>query len=387
MHRHNIGVIIDWSPAHFATDSFGLTNYDGTPLYENSGLAYYTSIQNLFFSYGVEHANFNSEFIREFYTSNAIAWVKDLHLDGIRFDCVKGLLYADDQENIELFLKNFNCAVKKEAPGAFTIAEDYSGDSRVTKSVEGSGFGFDFIWNNGTTHALIDYLSDNKRSRKQLISALKSYSKSQNINYFSHDEFRQKGSFWKNLEHLLDEGLSEAAQVDFMHSIYSLIMFFPGKKTFFMGHETLASRSLDELIANDEAHFNSENEWLSKKSRKTKKLFQRAAEIYSKMPAMHEKDSNFQDMQLIDVNNDNVLAFERSSSKGPKAIVIHSSSSNAEQEIYIPASDLKDPKIIFQSTDIASAIYPVYMKKDKSKIRGYYLTVPRFTTIVIEEGS
>lgn len=170
-HLHNIGVIIDWVPAHFPNDTYGLARFDGTPLYE-----YEDPMEGVHPHWDTMIYDFRKPQVRNYLIASTIFWAHSFHIDGFRVDAVAAMLYRDygrengnyianhfgGKENLEAiaFLKQFNTVIHREAPaGLITIAEDSTAWPGVTRSVDYDGLGFDFKWNMGWMNDTLLYMS------------------------------------------------------------------------------------------------------------------------------------------------------------------------------------------------------------------------------------
>jgi 1,4-alpha-glucan branching enzyme len=169
-HRHGVGVIVDWVPAHFPRDDFALRRFDGTALYEHDDprLGEHPDWGTLIFNYGRPE-------VRNFLIANAIYWLRELHVDGLRVDAVASMLYLDysrnagewvpnrygGRENLEAveFLRTLNETIAAEAPGAFTAAEESTAWGGVSRPVSEGGLGFAFKWNMGWMHDTLQYFA------------------------------------------------------------------------------------------------------------------------------------------------------------------------------------------------------------------------------------
>jgi 1,4-alpha-glucan branching enzyme len=246
-HQHGIGVIMDWVPAHFPKDDFSLRRFDGTALYEHedSRLGEHPDWGTLIFNYGRNE-------VRSFLVANAVYWVKEFHIDGLRVDAVASMLYLDysrnegqwvpniygGRENIDAidFLRQMNTAVREESPGAFTVAEESTAWGGITRPPEWGGLGFTFKWNMGWMHDTLGYFQKEPVHRKyhqdQLTFAMLYENTERFINSISHDEVthgkgslieKMPGDFWQKLANL------------------RLLMAYqytrPGKQLMFMGTE------------------------------------------------------------------------------------------------------------------------------------------------------
>jgi 1,4-alpha-glucan branching enzyme len=248
LHGNGIGVIIDWVPAHFPSDSFALSEFDGSRLYEHEDrrLGYHEDWGTLVFNYGRHE-------VRNFLIGSVVNWFERFHVDGIRVDAVASMLYLDfsrkngdwlpnrygGKENIEAleFLREMNDLIHEMFPGAITIAEESTAFSGVTRSTEFHGIGFDFKWNMGWMHDTLNYFSKDPIYRKhhhnQLTFAML-YQYSENfISSISHDEVVYgKGSMLHKMP-----GATIAEKARHLMSLYAYMWMWPGKKTLFMGCE------------------------------------------------------------------------------------------------------------------------------------------------------
>jgi 1,4-alpha-glucan branching enzyme len=264
-HQHGIGVIVDWVPAHFPKDDFSLRRFDGTPLYEHEDprRGEHPDWGTLIFNYGRTE-------VRNFLIANALYWIHEFHIDALRVDAVASMLYLDysrregewmpnpygGRENVEAidFLRAFNTAVREEAPGAFTVAEESTAWGGVSRPPHEGGLGFTFKWNMGWMHDTLNFFSKEPVHRKfhvdQLtFSMLYEYTE-RFINSISHDEVvhgkgalveKMPGDFWQKLANL--------------RLLFAYQYTRPGKQLIFMGtefaqhHEWNVDASLDWHIA------------------------------------------------------------------------------------------------------------------------------------------
>ena len=243
LHRHGIGVLLDWVPAHFPKDEHALARFDGTPLYEHAD-----PLRREQPDWGTYTFNLGRDEVADFLIDSAVYWCREFHLDGLRVDAVASMLYLDysrgpgqwrpnergTHENDEAveFLRRLTGAVRAQCPGAVTIAEESTAWPGVT---EPDGLGFDFKWNLGWMNDVLGFLAHPHEDRcevhQRLVFPL-TYATAENfILPFSHDEVvHAKGTLWSRLP----EGSDRAAAV---RALLAYQWAHPGKKLLFMGQE------------------------------------------------------------------------------------------------------------------------------------------------------
>ncbi len=248
MHGQGIGVILDWVPAHFPRDSYGLAAFDGTCVYEHADPR-----QGAHPHWGTLIYNYGRPQVSNFLIANALFWAEKYHADGIRMDAVASMLYLDygkndgewvaniygGHENLEAveFLKHLNSVFKGRTGGAILIAEESTAWPKITGDVKENGLGFDYKWNMGWMNDFLNYMKCDPYFRKNnygqlTFSMLYAYSENF-VLVFSHDEVvHGKGSM---IGKMPGETLEQKAAN--LRVAYGFYMGHPGKKLLFMGQD------------------------------------------------------------------------------------------------------------------------------------------------------
>ncbi|MDR0418501.1 MAG: 1,4-alpha-glucan branching protein GlgB [Puniceicoccales bacterium] len=256
LHQKNIGVILDWVPAHFPKDSFALEYFDGTHLYEHADPR-----QGIHKDWGTLIFNYGRHEVRNFLIANALSWFDRFHIDGIRIDAVASMLYLDysrksdewipnrygGHENIEAieFLRELNDTIHEKFPKAITIAEESTSFGGVTCSTIHHGLGFDMKWNMGWMHDTLSYFSKPTLLRKYYHNQLTFGMLYQYLEHFmlalSHDEVvHEKCSL---INKISNGDMREKSKN--LRALYGLMWGWPGKKLLFMSSEFGQSNEWD----------------------------------------------------------------------------------------------------------------------------------------------
>ena len=247
LHKAEIGVILDWVPAHFPRDTYGLSNFDGTCLYEHRDPR-----QGFHPHWGTLIYNYGRPQVSNYLIANALFWVEKYHADAIRMDAVASMLYLDygkndgewvanmygGKENLEAieFMKHLNSIMKKRNPGVLSIAEESTAFPMITGSLEEGGLGFDLKWNMGFMNDYINYIKNDPYFRSYhhgelTFSMIYAYSERFML-VFSHDEVvHGKATMLGKMPGEKQEKFAN------LRLTYSYMMTHPGKKLLFMGQD------------------------------------------------------------------------------------------------------------------------------------------------------
>lgn len=327
-HAKGIGVLLDWVPGHFPKDAHGLAEFDGTDLFEHSDprLGEHMDWGTLIFNYGRNE-------VRNFLIANALFWLEEYHIDGLRVDAVASMLYLDysrkagewvpnihgGRENLEAvhFLKRFNEEVYARHPGIITIAEESTAWPGVSRPTYLGGLGFGFKWNMGWMHDFLQYMSKDPAFRKyhqgditfSLIYAFHEHF----ILVLSHDEVvHGKGSL---IQKMPGDNWQKFAN---LRMFYGWMYAHPGKKLLFMGGEFGQWRewnhdaSLDWDL-NDRPEHNG-----------CKQLVAHLNWMYKNEPALYDQDDSYEGFEWIDFrdSDNSVIAFMRKARNGDLLVFV-----------------------------------------------------------------
>ena len=307
MHKKGIGVILDWVPAHFPRDAHGLADFDGQSVYE-----YADSRKGEHPDWGTKVFDYEKHEVSNFLISNALYWIEQYHIDGLRVDAVASMLYLDygrsggnwlpnkygENKNLEAieFFKHLNSIVEKRCEGAMIIAEESTAWPLVTGTPEDGGLGFKFKWNMGRMHDFLEYMKLDPYFRKfnhNKMTFGMTYATSENfILVLSHDEVVHLKCSMINKMPGLDDDKFANLKVG-----YTFMMGHPGKKLLFMGqdfgqlHEWDEKVSLDWYLAEEPLHKDLQN------------YFRDLLHLYKKYPSMYSLDYDWDGFQWINAND------------------------------------------------------------------------------------
>ncbi|MFJ4027260.1 1,4-alpha-glucan branching enzyme [Paenarthrobacter sp. NPDC089989] len=340
LHQAGIGVLLDWVPAHFPKDSWALAQFDGEALYEHSdpALGEHPDWGTLIFDFGRRE-------VRNFLVANALYWLDEFHIDGLRVDAVASMIYLDysreegqwrpnkfgGRENLEAisFMQEVNATVYKTHPGAVTIAEESTAFPGVTAPTSHGGLGFGLKWNMGWMHDSLKYISEDPVNRKWhhgTITFSLVYAFSENFLLpISHDEVvHGKGSMLRKMPG------DRWQQLANLRAFFAYQWAHPGKQLIFMGTEFgqeaewSEQHGLDWFLADIPAH------------RGLQLLVKDINAVYAGTPALYSQDNDAAGFQWINGGDadKNVLTFVRYDRAG-KALVCAVNFSGGPHEGYI----------------------------------------------------
>lgn len=326
-HGAELGLIIDWVPGHFPEDKHGLGRFDGTPLYEHADPreGWHPDWSTFIYNYGRTE-------VQNFLIANAIYWMREHHVDGLRVDAVASMLYRDysrkegewvpnaygGRENLEAieFLKRANTLVYADMDGVITIAEESTAFPGVSTPVDNGGLGFGYKWNMGWMNDTLSYMSENPVHRKYHHNKIEfglHYAFSENfVLPLSHDEVvHGKGSI---LDRMPGDGAEKFAN---LRAYYGFMWGHPGKKLLFMGSEFAQGW---EWNHNESLGWHLLDNGLHKG---VQSLVRDLNRLYAQTPALYQLDSKAEGFQWMESNADeSVFAWIRRGGEGAPPVLV-----------------------------------------------------------------
>lgn len=341
LHQAGIGVILDWVPAHFPRDTYGLSQFDGTGLYEHADPR-----QGSHPHWGTLIYNYGRPQVSNYLIANALYWVEKYHVDGIRMDAVASMLYLDygkqegqwvaniygGNENLEAMelLKHLNSVMKKRNPGVLMIAEESTAWPKITSKVEEDGLGFDLKWNMGFMNDFLSYIGYDPYFRAHHHNELTFsmvYAYSENFMLvFSHDEVvHGKATLIGKMPGVIEDKFAN------LRLTYAYMMTHPGKKLLFMGQDIAEFKEFDETR---------ETEWglLSYEPHKgVHQLVKDLNALYKEKPALYAMDTRPEGFEWINCISPEkcMVSFLRKTDKIKETLVVVANFANLEQEFTI----------------------------------------------------
>ncbi|MDW4498947.1 1,4-alpha-glucan branching protein GlgB [Sulfitobacter sp. D35] len=337
VHKAGLGLILDWVPGHFPTDIHGLGLFDGTALYEHADKreGYHPDWNTLIYNYGRRE-------VSNYLVANALYWLKEHHVDGLRVDAVASMLYRDysrkagewvpnehgGRENLEAiaFLQRMNRIAYGEVPGILTVAEESTAFPGVSAPTDGGGLGFGYKWNMGWMNDTLSYMHEDAVHRKyhhhKLTFGLH-YAFSENfVLPISHDEVvHGKGSM---LNKMPGNGEEKFAN---LRAYYGFMWGHPGKKLLFMGCEFAQGAEWNHDASLD-WHLLERREHAGLQA-----LVRDLNTLYRKTPALHRLDSKPEGFEWIEENaaDESILVWLRKSDNGAPPVLVVSNFTPVER--------------------------------------------------------
>lgn len=371
-HKNKIGVILDWVPAHFPKDAYGLAEFDGTATYE-----YADSRKGEHPDWGTKIFDYSKNEVKNFLIGSALMWVENYHVDGLRVDAVASMLYLDygkedgqwvpniygGNKNLEAieFFKHINTLILGRNPGVVMIAEESTAWPKVTGPVEDDGLNFSYKWNMGWMHDFLDYMKLDPYFRKDnhnKMTFAMSYNESEKyILVLSHDEVvHLKCSMLNKMPGL------EGDKFKNLMAGYAFMMGHSGKKLLFMGQEFAQvqewseARELDWYLLEDPNH------------KKVQDWVKELLHLYTSNPCMYEQDTSWAGFEWINADDRerSIFSFVRKSKDGKNNLLFVINFTPVAREDYrVGVPKKKTYKLVLNSED------PKFNGTDKDRKESY----------------
>ena len=358
LHENNIGVILDWVPAHFPKDDHGLADFDGEALYEHPDPR-----QGEQPEWGTKIFNYAQNEVKNFLIGNALYWMEEFHIDGLRVDAVASMLYLNygkedgqwvpnqygGKENLDVveFFKHLNTVVLGKKKGTMMIAEESTDWPKVTGNVEDGGLGFSFKWNMGWMHDFLEYMKLDpyfKKDNHNRMTFGMAYAYNEKyMLVLSHDEVvHLKCSMISKMPGL------EGEKFENLKAGYGYFIGHPGKKLLFMGQEFgqyrewSEDRELDWFLLAEEKH------------QQLKKCFADLLHMYRQYPALYVNDQKYEGFSWVNADDSDrsIYSFLRYSPDGQENLLfIYNYTPIARGDYRVGVPDKKKYKLILNSAD------------------------------------
>ena len=359
LHQHNIGVILDWVPAHFPRDAHGLAEFDGTAQFEHPDPRIGEHPD-----WGTKIFNYSKTEVVNFLIANALFWIKEFHVDGLRVDAVASMLYLDygkqdgqwvankygDNKNLEAieFFKHMNSVIRGTFPGVMTIAEESTAWPKVTGSIEEGGLFFTYKWNMGWMHDFCEYMKLDPLFRKgnhYAMTFAMSYNDSENyILPLSHDEVvHLKCSMLNKMPGYQKDKYAN------LRTGYTYMFGHEGKKLLFMGQEFGQEREWSE---------ERELDWylLDEELNKGMQSYVKdLLKLYRKNPCMYEVDNSWEGFEWVkadDVEESTYAFIRKCPSSKNRLLFVMNMTPMERKEYRVGVPKKKKYKLVLNSDDI-----------------------------------
>ena len=398
LHAAGVGVILDWVPAHFPKDEHGLFEFDGHPLYEYTGK---DRMEHK--GWGTRCFDVGRPEVQSFLISNALYWLREFHLDGLRIDAVASMLYLDydrkpgewipnaygENKNLEAiaFFRKLNTAIFGEFGDVLMIAEESTAWPMVTGPVDKGGLGFNFKWNMGWSNDMFDYVARDPLFRRydhEKLTFPLMYAFSENyILPVSHDEVVH------GKKSLLDKMFGEYEdKFACMRAFLVYMITLPGKKMTFMGTEFAPFREWD---------YQNQLEWFMLDYPMHAKMFEFTSALnnfYLQTPALWQIDDGWDGFEWIDADlrDMNTITYRRKSSDGASVSVIINFSPVAHERFRLKVPENGTYRIAFSSDDECyggkNSLEKRSFKARRDENGGYYIDVdiPAYGGLIIYDA-
>ena len=398
LHAAGVGVILDWVPAHFPKDEHGLFEFDGHPLYEYTGK---DRMEHK--GWGTRCFDVGRPEVQSFLISNALYWLREFHLDGLRIDAVASMLYLDydrkpgewipntygENKNLEAiaFFRKLNTAIFGEFGDVLMIAEESTAWPMVTGPVDKGGLGFNFKWNMGWSNDMFDYVARDPLFRRydhEKLTFPLMYAFSENyILPVSHDEVVH------GKKSLLDKMFGEYEdKFACMRAFLVYMITLPGKKMTFMGTEFAPFREWD---------YQNQLEWFMLDYPMHAKMFEFTSALnnfYLQTPALWQIDDGWDGFEWIDADlrDMNTITYRRKSSDGASVSVIINFSPVAHERFRLKVPENGTYRVAFSSDDECyggkNSLEKRSFKARRDENGGYYIDVdiPAYGGLIIYDA-
>ncbi|WP_029471432.1 1,4-alpha-glucan branching protein GlgB [Blautia producta] len=397
MHKNKIGVILDWVPAHFPKDAHGLADFDGTPTYE-----YADPRKGEHPDWGTKVFDYGKNEVKNFLIANALFWIQEYHIDGLRVDAVASMLYLDygreagqwipnkygENKNLEAieFFKHLNSVVLGKNKGTVMIAEESTAWPMVTGKPEEGGLGFSLKWNMGWMHDFLEYMKLDPYFRKynhHKMTFSMSYAYSEKyVLVLSHDEVvHLKCSMINKMPGLGQDKFEN------LKAGYSYMFGHPGKKLLFMGQEFgqfqewSEARELDWFLLAEPEH------------EQLQAYVKELLALYKKYPALYANDDNEQGFEWINADDAarSIFSFIRKSPTGRNNLLFVINYTPVAREDYrVGVPKRKQYKLILNSKDpkfggdtpVEQTVYKAVKKECDGRAYSFAYPLPAYGVAV-----